>query len=70
LLALLTAQVDPKGSLPDDERERRVAQARKAHFARLALASAKARRARTSLTSQIEADRELAALRRALVAAS
>ena len=35
--------VDPDGVLPADERRRRAEYARKAHFARLALASARAR---------------------------
>ncbi len=38
-------EVDPDGVLPPEERARRAAHARKAYFARLALASAKARRA-------------------------
>ena len=37
-------EVDPDGELPSDERARRAAQARKAYYTRLALASAKARR--------------------------
>ena len=37
-------RVDPDGSLPPAERARRAEHARKAHFARLALASARARR--------------------------
>jgi hypothetical protein len=41
-------QVDPERKLPDAERQRRVEHARKAYFARLALASAKARRAKKS----------------------
>ena len=36
--------VDPEGVLPEDERRRRAAYARKAYFARLALRSARARR--------------------------
>lgn len=36
-------QVDPDGILPDDERRRRAEHAKKAHFGRLALASARAR---------------------------
>lgn len=36
--------VDPDGVLPLDERLRRAEMARKAHFTRLAIASAKARR--------------------------
>jgi hypothetical protein len=45
-LAAFERQADPKGELPADERARRAQQLRSAHFARLALASAKARRAR------------------------
>jgi hypothetical protein len=37
-------EVDPDGTLPPDERAKRAEHARKAYFARLALASAKARR--------------------------
>lgn len=37
-------EVDPDGTLPPADRARRAEHARKAHFARLALASAKARR--------------------------
>ena len=43
-LARFEAQVDPDGVLPEPERRRRAEHARKAHFARLALASARARR--------------------------
>lgn len=39
-------QVDPDGVLPAKERQRRAEAARRAHFARMALASSKARRAR------------------------
>lgn len=39
-------QVDPAGALPPDERRRRADHLRKAHFARLALKSAQARRRR------------------------
>lgn len=39
--------VDPDGVLPLDERLRRADMARKAHFTRLAIASAKARRKRS-----------------------
>jgi hypothetical protein len=35
--------VDPDGKLPQEERQRRASAARKAHFARLALLSARAR---------------------------
>lgn len=38
-------EVDPEGVLPAEERQRRAEHARKAYFLRLALASAKARRA-------------------------
>jgi hypothetical protein len=37
------ADVDPDGPLPADERARRVENARKAYYARLALASTRAR---------------------------
>jgi hypothetical protein len=40
--------VDPTGELDPAERERRATAARRAHFARLALRSAQARRARKS----------------------
>jgi hypothetical protein len=39
-------EVDPGGRLPEAERKRRAASARKAHFARMALKSAQARRAK------------------------
>lgn len=42
----LLAEIDPDELLSDEERERRLAHARKAHFARLALKSARARRDR------------------------
>jgi hypothetical protein len=45
-LAKFEYQADPHGRLPPAERQRRAEQLRSAHFARLALASAKARRAR------------------------
>ena len=45
-LARFEHEVDPDGLLPSAERQRRAEQLRSAHFARLALASAKARRAR------------------------
>jgi len=45
-LASFEAQVDPEGSLTPEERRRRAMHARKAHFARLALISARVRRAR------------------------
>lgn len=43
-LARFEREVDPDGVLPEPERHRRAAHARKAYFARLSLASAKARR--------------------------
>lgn len=43
-LAGFERQVDPDGSLDPAERQRRAEHARKAHFARLALRSAQARR--------------------------
>jgi hypothetical protein len=45
-LARFEREVDPEGVLPLAERLRRAEYARKAYFARLALASAKARAAR------------------------
>lgn len=43
-LAKFEREVDPEGTLPEAERKRRAASARKAHFARLARLSAQARR--------------------------
>jgi hypothetical protein len=43
-LARFEREVDPDGALPEPERARRAEQARKAYFARLALASARTRR--------------------------
>ena len=45
-LARFEREVDPDGSLPAEERERRAGHARKAYFARLARESANARRAK------------------------
>jgi hypothetical protein len=45
-LAGFDRKADPERVLPPAERQRRAEQLRSAHFARLALASAKARRAR------------------------
>src|SRR3954467_7644157 len=42
-LARFEREVDPEGSLPEAERRRRAEHARKAHFARLALKSARTR---------------------------
>lgn len=47
-LATFDAQVDPEGLLSPEERSRRAAQARKAHFVRLAYLSANSRRRRAS----------------------
>lgn len=47
-LARFERQVDPDGTLSPAERTRRAENARRAHFARLALKSSQARRARTS----------------------
>lgn len=47
-LGKFEAQVDPEGVLPPQERQRRAAAARSAHFARMSLKSAKARRARAN----------------------
>ena len=63
LMAKFERQVDPEGMLPHEERARRAEHARKAHFARLALKSARARRRSRELDSEAEAaDRELDAL--------
>jgi hypothetical protein len=45
-MARFDLEVDPDGILPEVERARRAEMARKAYFAKLALASAKARRQR------------------------
>lgn len=45
-MARFERQVDPDGVLSPEDRQRRAEHARKAYFARLALASSKARRAR------------------------
>ena len=47
-LARFIDQVDPERCLPEPERLRRAAAARKAYFARLALKSARARRRRAA----------------------
>lgn len=49
-LARFERLADPEGQLPPAERQRRAEQLRSAHFARLALASAKARRSRRAVT--------------------
>jgi len=45
-------EVDPDGVLPEDERLRRAEHARKVHYTRLALASAKVRRERAELVEK------------------
>lgn len=45
LMAKFLREVDPEGVLPEPERNRRADAAKKAHFARLAFLSAKARKA-------------------------
>jgi len=49
-LARFDREVDPEGILPEAERARRSELARKAYFAKLALKSAKVRRARKAAT--------------------
>jgi hypothetical protein len=56
-LARFERLADPDGQLPPDERQRRAQQLRSAYFARLALASAKARRARRPAAKGGEASR-------------
>jgi hypothetical protein len=58
-LASFERQADPKGRLPPAERQRRAQQLRSAYFARLALASAKARRARRSTAKGGESSTDL-----------
>jgi hypothetical protein len=45
-------EVDPDGTLPPDERQRRAAAAKKAYFARLALRSAQARRRKNTVLTR------------------
>jgi hypothetical protein len=66
LLDIIRREVDPDRSLPDDERERRVAAATKAYYARLAVASNKARKQRRKLSSVVAEDQQLLRLARAL----
>jgi hypothetical protein len=47
-MARFEREVDPDGTLPEDERTRRAIAARRAYFTKLALASSRARRARES----------------------
>src|SRR5829696_9208500 len=51
-LARFDREVDPEGLLEPEERRRRAEQARRAYFTRLALASAKARRAKRAARAQ------------------
>ncbi len=52
-LAKFEREVDPCGVLPEEERRRRAESARKAHFARLARLSAKARRGRQNAAASL-----------------
>jgi hypothetical protein len=54
-MARFERQVDPDHVLPPQERAWRAEHARKAHFARLALASARARRRARELTADAAA---------------
>ncbi len=62
LMDRFALEVDPDGVLPPDERARRAEHKRKAYFSRLALKSAKARRARAVVAEGEEAEAEMAAL--------
>lgn len=62
LMAKFEREVDPDGTLPPDERARRAEHKRKAYFGRLALKSAKARRARAVVAEGDAAEAELSAL--------
>jgi len=63
LMATFERQVDPENVLPPAERALRAEHARKAHFARLALKSARSRRkAREATQTATEAETELRAL--------
>ena len=62
-MARFEREVDPDGTLAPDERACRAEHLRKAHFTRLALASAKSRRKATELSKvAAEAEAELAEL--------
>jgi hypothetical protein len=61
-MAKFEREVDPDGVLPPDERARRAEHKRRAYFQRLALKSAKARRAREVVAQGAAAEAELAAL--------
>ena len=63
LMAKFENQADPDGTLLPAERARRAEHLRKAHFQRLALASAKSRRrAKESIAAAVAAETELADL--------
>src|SRR5665647_3846958 len=62
LMARFEREVDPEGVLPPDERARRADHKRRAYFGRLALKSARARRARSVVAEGEAAEAELAAL--------
>lgn len=55
LMAKFEREVDPDGTLPPDERARRAEHKRKAHFQRLALKSARARRMAKAARLEAEA---------------
>lgn len=54
-MARFEREVDPESLLPIEERTRRAEHARKAHFGRLALLSAKARRAKRGEATDVAA---------------
>ncbi|MGY1660764.1 hypothetical protein ACI78Q_06005 [Geodermatophilus sp. SYSU D00705] len=56
LMAKFERDVDPDGTLPPAERARCVASAKKAHYTRLALRSAQARRAKAAETRESAVD--------------
>lgn len=62
LMAKFEKQVDPEGKLPADERRIRANHLKAAYFKRLALKSAKARRARSILAEGEAAEAELNSL--------
>lgn len=62
LMARFEREVDPDGLLAPDERARRAESKRRAYFQRLALKSAKARRARSLVAEGERAEAELNAL--------
>ena len=68
-LAKFEDLVDPNRELPADERARRAMNARKSHFARLALRSAQARRSAGARQQALQELREATALLAAVAAA-